>query len=73
MARNRKEKNPKAVGFGRMMAWQLREVSSGIALMAIGYITRSEVLGQRCRLEPPDAVPDDTYDHHRPSAFPVYP
>lgn len=34
-----KRKNEKAVGVGRMMAWQLREVSSGIALMAIGYIT----------------------------------
>lgn len=39
MAKEKKAKNPKAVGFGRMMAWQLREVSSGIALMAIGYIT----------------------------------
>ena len=39
MAKEKKEKNPKAVGFGRLMAWQLREVSAGIALMAIGYIT----------------------------------
>lgn len=39
MAKEKKAKNPKAVGFGRMMAWQLREVSAGIALMAIGYIT----------------------------------
>ncbi len=39
MAKERKEKNPKSVGFGRMMAWQLRAVSSGIALMAVGYVT----------------------------------
>ncbi len=39
MAKEKKAKNPKAVGVGRMLAWQLREVSSGIALMAIGYIT----------------------------------
>lgn len=34
MANEKKARNPKAVGFGRMMAWQLREVSSGIARMA---------------------------------------
>ena len=39
MAKEKKAKNPKAVGVGRMLAWQLREVSAGIALMAIGYIT----------------------------------
>ena len=27
------------VGFGRMMAWQLRAVSSGIALMVVGYVS----------------------------------
>lgn len=35
----KREKNPKSVGFGRMMAWQLRAVSSGIALMVVGYLT----------------------------------
>ena len=39
MAREKKEKNPKSVGFGRMMAWQLRAVSSGIALMVVGYVS----------------------------------
>ena len=34
MAKEKKAKNPKAVGVGRMLAWQLREVSSGIASMA---------------------------------------
>ena len=39
MARVKKEKNPKAVGLGRMLAWQLRAVSSGIALMVVGYVS----------------------------------
>lgn len=39
MGREKKAGNPKRVGVGRMMAWQLRAVSSGIALMVIGYLT----------------------------------
>ena len=35
----RKERNPKAVGAGRMFAWQSREVSQGCALMAVGYVS----------------------------------
>lgn len=34
-----KERNPKAVGVGRMLAWQSREVSQGCALMAVGYVS----------------------------------
>lgn len=34
-----KEKNPKAVGAGRMFAWQSRAVSQGCALMAVGFLS----------------------------------
>ena len=39
MAKAKKEKNPKSVGIGKMLAWQLRAVSSGIALMVVGYVS----------------------------------
>lgn len=35
----KREKNPKAVGAGRMLAWQSRAVSQGCALMAVGYVS----------------------------------
>ena len=35
----KKEKNPKAVGAGRMLAWQSRAISQGCALMAIGFLS----------------------------------
>ena len=35
----KREKNPKAVGVGRMFAWQSRAVSQGCALMAIGFLS----------------------------------
>lgn len=34
----KREKNPKAVGVGRMFAWQSRAVSQGCALMAVGFL-----------------------------------
>ena len=35
----KREKNPKAVGAGRMLAWQSRAISQGCALMAIGFLS----------------------------------
>lgn len=35
----KKEKDPKKVGFGKMAAWNSREISRGIGLMVIGYLT----------------------------------
>lgn len=35
----KREKNPKAVGVGRMFAWQSRAVSQGCALMAVGFLS----------------------------------
>lgn len=34
-----RQKNPKAVGVGRMFAWQSRAVSQGCALMAVGFLS----------------------------------
>lgn len=35
----KRKKNEKAVGAGRMLAWQSRAVSQGCVLMAVGYLT----------------------------------
>lgn len=35
----KKEKDPKKVGFGKMIAWDSVEVSRGIGLMVLGYLT----------------------------------
>lgn len=35
----RKEKDPKKVGFGRLIAWNSRAVSQGIGLMVLGYLS----------------------------------
>lgn len=35
----KKEKDPKKIGFGKILAWNSREVSRGIGLMTIGYLT----------------------------------
>lgn len=34
-----KEKNPKKVGFGKLIAWNSRAVSQGIGLMVLGYLS----------------------------------
>ena len=35
----KKEKDPKKVGFGKIVAWNSRAISQGIGLMVLGYLT----------------------------------
>ena len=35
----KKEKNPKKVGFVRVVAWNSRAISQGIGLMVLGYLS----------------------------------